>query len=365
MTTSTLQWLALSQLPNVGPVTIKRWLSRFHHINQLMTASSHELKEAGLSHQHIQALQHIDWKKTEAYYHSVKQGGCQLITWDDVHYPPLLREIHDPPLLLYAQGNVSLLKQLQFAIVGSRHPTSLGTDIATQFAAELSRAGCVITSGLAIGIDAASHRGALTANGKTIAVLGSGLHYIYPRQHQSLAKHILSEEGALLSEFPLHSPPKPAHFLIRNRIISGLSVGVLVVEAAMKSGSLVTARLALEQNREVFAIPGALYNPLTKGCHALIRQGATLVETVHDILSELERFISSSTDITPSPIKVSLDLDPLLQRVFTQIGYEVTTLDAIMAGSGLTTSEVSSMLLTLELEGYIRSITGGYVRIVK
>jgi DNA processing protein len=262
--------------------------------------------------------------------------------------------------VLYVRGDVGLLSKNQLAMVGSRHPTAMGVETAQQFAKQLAASGLVITSGLALGIDGASHRGALLT-GKTIAVLGTGLGSIYPRTHQSLATEILEKGGTLVSEFPPASPPKAAHFPLRNRIISGLSLGVLVVEAAIRSGSLITARTALEQNREVFAIPGSIHNPLARGCHQLLRQGAKLVETVEDVLEEINLQITKTTKL---PLKEPVDLDPQLKRVLAQIGYEATAVDAIILRSELTASEVSSMLLSLELAGYVCNAPGGYVRCI-
>jgi len=282
----------------------------------------------------------------------------------DLCYPPLLKEIHDPPFILYVKGNANLLSSPQIAMVGTRNPTPSGKELAYQFAKELANAGLVITSGMALGIDGASHSGALDSGklGQTIAVLGTGLKYIYPKNHQRLAHEIIEKEGAILSEFPINTPPKPHNFPIRNRIISGLSLGLLVVEAALKSGSLITARLSLEQNRDVFAIPGSIQNPLSRGCHRLISEGAKLVENVQDILLELKFRSHGQPNIFPISRQEPVDLDPTRERVLKQIGYEVTALDVIILRSGLTPMEVSSMLLPLELEGYIQGVPGGFIR---
>ncbi|EKD54257.1 MAG: hypothetical protein ACD_60C00105G0015 [uncultured bacterium] len=357
-----LQWLSLSELPDVGVVTLRRLLEIFQTPDAIFSASPKELREAGLTPKKIHACKHPDFKSAEKNLHWVEKNNCQLISWADSHYPPLLREVYDAPILLYVQGNVDLLQQRQLAIVGSRNPSRRGIEIAEQFARELSRANLVITSGLALGIDAASHRGALLETGKTIAVLGTGLSHIYPEANRKLAEDILLN-GALLSEFSPNTPPKAAHFPMRNRIISGLSLGVLVVEAALKSGSLITARLAVEQNREVFAIPGSIHNPLARGCHKLLREGAKLVETTADILEELKLFHPPSAEKAPAGLlQEPVDLDPELKRVLAQIGYEVTALDVIIARTLLTAAEVSSMLLSLELKSYIKSVPGGYAR---
>ncbi|HSW69220.1 MAG TPA: DNA-processing protein DprA [Gammaproteobacteria bacterium] len=356
-------WLALSRLPGVGPVTARSWLEYFKTIENLFAASNTDLQDMGINPKHIHSLKNINWKIIEDDLLWFEKNNCHVIALDSPHYPELLKEIHDPPIVLYAKGNINILSQSQLAIVGSRHPTVTGKELAHYFAKELALAGLTITSGLALGIDAASHRGALASSGKTIAVLGTGLKFIYPRSHQKLAEDIIKEDGLLISEFSPETPPKAIHFPMRNRIISGLSLGVLVVEAAVRSGSLITARSALEQNRDVFAIPGSINNPLARGCHLLIRQGAKLVETAQDILEEIGISIQpQKAGVSSSFTQEPVDLDPKLQRVLAQIGYEVTALDAIILRSGLTASEVSSMLLPLELEGYVRAVPGGYMR---
>jgi DNA processing protein len=364
--THALHWLALSRLPGIGSVTIRHWLDYFKTVDALCHASTVDLQTAGLTKKQIAILQHLDWRSAEKDLRLIEEKKYQLLTLQDEKYPSLLREIYDAPLILYVRGNVDLLASPQIAMVGSRHPTITGGETARQFAIALARAGFSVTSGLALGVDAASHRGALVASGKTIAILGAGLEHIYPRSHIQLAEEI-AESGALVSEFPPNALPKAAHFPMRNRIISGLSLGVVVVEAAVQSGSLITARMALEQNRDVFAIPGSIHNPLARGCHRLIREGATLVETAKDIFDQLGDEIGVLIQ-TPSISSVesldeeAVDLDPKLKRILAQIGYEVTAMDVIISRSGLTPSELSSMLLSLELEGYVHSVPGGYVR---
>lgn len=265
-------------------------------------------------------------------------------------YPPKLLEISHAPPILFVLGDVKLLKKQQLAIVGSRHPTQAGLSNSFNFARHLSQSNLCITSGLALGIDAAAHSGALEGPSKTIAVMATGIDNIYPKTNYKLAQQII-EHGALISEFPFGTPPRPEFFPRRNRIISGLSSGTLVVEAAQKSGSLITARYALEQNREVFAIPGSIHNPLSKGCHELIRQGAKLVETAQDILEEL------NMQYAAPPLKQSAH--PLLQYISTN----PTPIDIIINRSATLPHIVSSDLLTLELQGYIKAVPGGYIRI--
>ncbi len=285
------------------------------------------------------------------------QADNHLVTWLDADYPPLLREISDPPAVLFVSGDRRCLSRPQLAVVGSRNPTAGGVQNASAFAAHLARAGYVITSGLALGIDGAAHRGALEAGGATIAVTGNGLDRVYPRQHHALA-HDMVACGALVSEFAPGTPPRREHFPQRNRLISGMSQGVLVVEAAVKSGSLITARLAGEQGREVFAIPGSIHSPLARGCHALIRQGAKLVETAQDILEELRPFEAAMHDAGTAPAN-----DGPMDQLLPHLGYDPVDVDTLVDRSGLTADAVSSMLLNMELRGLIEAQPGGrYLR---
>jgi DNA processing protein len=270
---------------------------------------------------------------------------------------------------LLVRGDPNVLSLPQLAIVGSRNPTQAGNDIARQFAAQLARSGLAITSGLALGIDAAAHRGALEGGGKTIAVCGTGLDIDYPRANAGLSEQIASG-GALVSEFPLGTPASQSNFPRRNRIISGLSLGTLVVEAAVRSGSLITARLAGEQGREVFAIPGSIRNPLARGCHKLIRDGAQLVETPDDIFSESGRLAATLLPAAPVSAKAAEStavLTPALDKgyeiLLDALGFEPASVDVLIARTGLRADEVASMLLILELEARIDACPGGlYVR---
>jgi DNA processing protein len=265
---------------------------------------------------------------------------------------------------LYVHGNVAALHTPQLAIVGSRNPSAGGQETAHAFAAHLASVGLTITSGLALGIDAASHAGALDSSGTTVAVMGTGLDRVYPARHRELAHEIVSGGGALVAEFPVGTGPRPENFPRRNRIISGLSLGTLVVEAAPRSGSLTTARHAVEQGREVFAIPGSIHNPLARGCHALIRQGAKLVETAADVLEELGVFIEHAPQ-TSSPLPAASPDTPSSEQsqLLDYMGFDIITIDQLVARSGLTAAAVSSMLLILELDGRVVSQAGGrYVR---
>jgi len=311
-------------------------------------------------------LANPDWQTVELALQWAEQPGNQILTIKDRHYPDLLKEIDDPPLVLYCQGDIELLEKHQLAIVGSRNPTPSGYETAHAFAMQLAKTGFVITSGMAMGIDGAAHRGVLQAGCKTIAVTGSGLDRIYPARHQDLAEAI-KQTGLLISEFPLGTAPIGRNFPMRNRIISGLSRGVLIVEAALRSGSLITAKQALEQGREVFAIPGSIHHPNTRGCHALLREGAKLVETVDDILEELGNIMTIRTVYTPkSSIEVTDLPEGDYHRVLSAVDMVPASVDTIVRRCGLTADEVCSMLLTLELSGYVYlSSDGLYSRAVK
>jgi len=357
-----LYWLAAARAHNVGPAKFRQWLEIFGSLKEIFSAPTQELSSAGLQAKDIAALQQINWRAVEKDRLWCEQSHCHLLCWDDEAYPRLLHEINDPPLVLFIKGNPALLCEPQLAIVGSRNPTSCGRELAENFAAALSVAGLTITSGLALGIDAASHRGALSVRGQTIAVIGSGLDCIYPTSHKKLAETLFTE-GAVISEFPPEMLPHAKNFPRRNRIISGLSLGVLVIEAAMKSGSLITARLAINQGREVFAIPGSIHNPLARGCHALIRQGAKLVEEAKDVLEEIEMlFTVSQEHLARSIPSEPIDLVKKEREFLKHVGYHATPLDSVLQRSGLTAGEVSSMLLSLELRGYVECVSGGYVR---
>ena len=288
-----------------------------------------------------------------------------VVQADDERFPQLLAEINNPPLLLYVDGNADFLHLPAIAIVGSRNPTKGGERNAFEFAQHLASAGFTIISGLAQGIDTAAHRGALAAGGQTIAFLGHGIDRIYPAANQALAEEIAAS-GALVSEFPLGTHPQKELFPQRNRLISGLSLGTLVVEAARRSGSLITARLAGEQGREVFALPGSIHNPMARGCHQLIRQGAKLVETGDDIIAELAplagQILQNTMESRSNDSSVETghqDLDAEYVQLRSYIGHDPIGIDELALNSGLTIDQVSSMLLILELHGEIEPLSGG------
>ena len=299
---------------------------------------------------------------------AIDKHGLKLIAPDSPLYPPLLMTIDQAPTVLFVRGDPAVLAAPQLAVIGSRHPTALGERTARDFAFHFASLGLVVTSGLALGIDAAGHRAALLAGGKTVAVCACGLDRIYPERHADLADDIATS-GALVSEFPPGTPPLASHFPRRNRLISGLSVGVLVVEAAARSGSLVTARYAAEQGREVFAIPGSIHSPLSRGCHQLLRQGATLVECADDVLSELKNIQLNQFDrhaLAPSgpPRETTPRLDNPSEILLDALGFEPTRLDALIASTGLSSTSVASLLLTLELQGRAASdARGRYFRL--
>ncbi|MCC6302265.1 MAG: DNA-protecting protein DprA [Gammaproteobacteria bacterium] len=360
-------WLALLRAPGVGPARFHDLLRRYATPRAVFERPPRELLAAGrIAPETARYLADPAWPDVERDLRWLARPGHHALTLHAPGYPPWLREIHAPPPVLHVQGDPSCLTAPQVAVVGSRNPSPAGLELAHQFASELVRHGYAVTSGLAAGIDAAAHRGALAAGGVTIAVAGTGLDRVYPARHAALAAEIRLA-GAVVSEFPLGSPPLPESFPRRNRTLSGLSRGTLVVEAALLSGSLITARAALEQGREVFAIPGSIHNPCARGCHALIREGAKLVEDIHDILEELH-------PVTPAERAPSRDgaersaatdscLDETMAAVLSQIDHAPTTIDALIARTRLPSERLCPILLELEMAGHIHAGPGGaYLR---
>ena len=362
-------WLRLRHTPGVGPATLARLLARFSSPAGILSASSVRLRESGVDDAALDILQgglpagvirDLEWAGEPDHH---------ILTPDDPRYPPMLREIAAPPVVLYVTGNAGLLCDPQLAIVGSRHPTPGGAETAHAFAAHLARSGLVVTSGMALGIDAAAHQGALDAGGATVAVIATGPDRVYPSRHRELA-HRIAASGALVTEFPLGTGARAEHFPQRNRIISGLSVGTLVVEAAVGSGSLITARLASEQGREVFAIPGSIHNPVARGCHRLIREGAKLVETADDVLEELAptlypALLETRSEPTSGDASQAIDHKEDSEHVLLReaMGFDPVTVDQLVSRTGLTVEAVSSMLLLMELRGQVASLSGGrYIR---
>lgn len=346
-------WIRLLETPKVGRESARKLLQAFGSAQGVVAASTAARREfvgTAAASALAERPDSIDAIVSATFEWLAAADTRAVIPLGDPRYPAALLDAADPPLMLYAQGRVELLQAASIAIVGSRNPTPQGTDNARAFAAHLSNMGLAVVSGLALGIDAAAHEGGLSAPGSTVAVVGTGLDRVYPTRNHKLA-HRIAEAGLMLSEFSLGTPPLAPHFPMRNRIIAGLARGTLVVEAALQSGSLITARMANEAGREVFAIPGSIHSPQSRGCHALIKQGAKLVETAQDILEELRMETSQpGPAITSEP---SRD-DPLLAA----LGYEPVTLDSLCVLTGLPAADLSVRLLDMELDGHVARLPG-------
>jgi DNA processing protein len=347
-------WLALNQIPGLGNEGLRRLLQAFGTPTQIFATPAHTLQQVVQPVIAATISQGWDEASLTPITSWLADPHNHIVTLADPDYPQALLNISNPPLLLYVKGRLELLNHPALAVVGSRNATPQGLSNAEAFAQAASAAGLCIISGMAHGIDAAAHHGGLREYGSSIGIVGTGLDKVYPAANRQLA-HRLAQEGALISEFPLGTPPLAANFPRRNRLISGLSLGCLVVEASLQSGSLITARMALEQGRDVFAIPGSIHAPQTKGCHHLIKQGAKLVECAQDILEELGHF-SASTTLQPSV----LEKHPLLMH----LGFDPVDMDSLSQRSGLTIGALSAILLQLELDGDIATLQGGlYQRI--
>ena len=342
-------WLRLSLAPGLGGQSLRKLLSAFGLPRHVLAAGRSAL--AGIVSAEITAriLSDLDSAAVDAALEWAAAEGHAILTLADDDYPQLLLETPDPPALLYLHGRRELLARPGLAVVGSRNATPQGISNAEQFARAFSCAGLTIVSGLALGIDAAAHRGGLDGAGSTIAVLGTGADILYPQRNRALGERI-AHEGLIVSEFALGTPPHGSNFPRRNRVISGLARGCLVVEAALASGSLITARLAAEQGREVFAIPGSIHSPHAKGCHALIKQGAKLVESAQDLLQEL----GVASLAAPAAAVAAADAGLL-----AHLGYDPCDIDTLCTRSGLTADVVSAMLLQLELDSKVASLPGG------
>ncbi|MGA7748863.1 MAG: DNA-processing protein DprA [Gallionella sp.] len=353
-------WLALSLTRGLGDESARRLLMQFGSPDAVFTASIGSLKAIVKADVAAEISKGVLDDAVAPALDWLEDSNNHIVTLADSDYPQALLNIPDPPLLLYVKGRLDLLNHAALAVVGSRNATPQGINNAEAFAKSLSDAGLSIISGMAHGIDAASHRGALRGQGSSIAVVGTGLDKIYPAANRDLA-HALAQQGTLISELPLGTPPLAANFPRRNRLISGMSLGCLVVEASLQSGSLITARLALEQGRDVFAIPGSIHAPQSKGCHALLKQGAKLVETAQDILEELGGLLVSPAQAANSEGTDSKGQDTALLE---HLGFDPVDVDTLSTRCGLTIAELSAMLLSLELEGSICVLPGGlYQRI--
>jgi DNA processing protein len=357
-------WLILSQQDWLHGHQLDTLLQSVGTVRGLCRAPPAQLRAAGLSTVAIARLKQPVKQHLRCARHWAELPGNQVITWLDEAYPPLLREISDPPAVLFLRGRSELLVYPQLAMVGSRRATPGGRENAESFAHALAGHGFVITSGLAAGVDTAAHRGALRAGGQTIAVCATGLDQVYPRGNRTLAEEIAAQ-GTLLSEYPPGCGPQAFRFPRRNRIISGLSAGTLVIEAGWRSGALITARLAGEQGREVFALPGSIHNPMARGCHRLIRQGAKLVEQVTDIVEELggalggiAQTIEQNTSLAATGKQIS-PADDEQNTLLNHLGWDPVSVDQLTTRSGLTAAEVSSMLMLLVLTGRVEPLVGG------
>ncbi|GAB0148794.1 MULTISPECIES: DNA-processing protein DprA [Marichromatium] len=354
-------WLALVNAPGIGPRTAAQLLERYGDAEAILAQPARQLTAAGLRPETVAALASPAREPIERVLHWVEQPGAWVLTRNDPRYPRRLAQLDDAPPLLYVRGDPTLLAEPQVAVVGSRNPTPGGAELTHAFARELAGYGLVVTSGLASGVDAAAHLGALE-RGRTIAVLGTGPDRVYPAAHRELA-HRIAANGALVSEFPPGVEPLARNFPRRNRLISGLSLGVLVTEAALKSGSLITARLALEQGREVFAVPGSVRNPLARGCHALIRDGARLVEEAQEVLVELAPQLRALIDPVPAGAQpgpaTPNGLDDTATRVLEAMGEDPVAPDELSARTGLPAQQILSTLLVLELDAHVSSLPGG------
>ena len=375
-------WLILESVPGVGPVTVSRLLSALAEsadeedsegdITALFDCSDGHLHDLGLSREQVRALRHPGIGVEEALRWADGPGN-RLICRDSPEYPPLLREVPAAPLLLYCRGELDVLCLPQIAMVGSRHPSYAGKDNAARLARALASSGLAITSGLALGIDGVCHQQALAVGGITLAVLGSGLDQVYPKRHQPLAEQILINGGLLISEFSPDKGPLAEHFPRRNRIISGLSLGTLVVEAAEQSGSLITARYALEQGREVFAVPGAPQNEQALGCNRLIQQGAKLVLNAEDVLAELNwtqicippggaGAVSNANADESADVNAGINSALPYADLLDNVDYETTSVDTVAERTELPVEVVLGRLVELELAGVVIAVAGGYVR---
>src|SRR5476649_1487265 len=344
--------LRVHRLPEVGPKRFRKLISAFGNASAALAAPASAWRSLGLPTACIEARRDpLIRDGASAALAWLERPDQHLLMWDDPGYPALLAEIPDPPPLLFIAGNPEILERPQLAMVGSRRASRPGTDTATAFARSLAGAGFVVTSGLALGIDAAAHQGALDVGGATIGVLGTGIEKLYPQRNRSLAAAMIAQGSAVVSEFPLDAGPQPSNFPRRNRIISGLSLGVLVVEASVGSGSLITARLAAEQGREVYAIPGSIHHPGAKGCHQLIRDGAVLVETIEHILEGLRGWQALSR---PVPMPVTHPLVALLHAA-------PHTSEALAIASGRPLSQVLATLTALALEGQVVCESGRWL----
>lgn len=369
--TSREAYIALNMVDGVGPIRVRALRDRFGEAQAILEASKAELMQVeGVGEEVARSI--TGWREKvdlDAELQRIEKAGVSVVCRDDPEYPKHLREIYDPPLVLYVKGKLTERDGLAIAVVGSRRTTLYGQDMARKLAFQLARVGVTVVSGLARGIDTAAHNGALQAKGRTVAVIGCGIDVMYPAENKKLADEIVEKGGAVVTEFPFGVQPDRQNFPMRNRIISGWSLGVVVVEANVKSGALITANQAGEQGRQVFAVPGRADSILSKGANKLIKDGAKLTEDVEDILSEFEYLLpktateSAEPGLESSGTKPALQLSELEEKVMAQIGNEEVAIDEIIRASGLTTACVSATLLALEMKRLVRQLPGKqYVR---
>jgi DNA processing protein len=371
MQSALFYWHFINSIPGIGSQSLLHLTRHYIDPQQAIEAPAADLLQLGLTRQAVNRIkscakatannQQLD--KAKRSWEAMLEQNITPIVFGADNYPARLAMIDDPPAMLYAKGKLTVLHEPQIAIVGSRNASHDGIALAQAFAKELAVSGITITSGMALGVDGSAHCGAIAGGGDTCAVLGSGVDVVYPLRHHALAQDI-QRHGVLVSEYLPTTQPRPGHFPKRNRIIAGLSCGVLVVEAALKSGSLITAKLAMEYNREVFAIPGSIHNPRTRGCHSLIRQGAVLVETVGDILTELESSLGEYTANEP-PLELTsgaLMLPKNLASIVEAMGYNPISTDELSGRLALPVYELSGYMLELELLDCVTAVSGGYQR---
>jgi DNA processing protein len=362
-------WIALSQTPGLGNAALCQLLTKYGSPEAIYNASIKQLREIVEEDVARKISLGLNVEAIAPTLNWLQKDNVHVVTLADSEYPQKLLEINNPPAVLYAIGHLRWLNHPSLAMVGSRSATPQGEKNAEDFAESLCNQGLCIVSGMALGIDGAAHRGALKANGATIAVVGTGLDIVYPARHRDLA-HKIAERGLIISEFPLGTPSKAQNFPRRNRLISGLSLGCLVVEANIDSGSLITARLATEQGREVFAIPGSIHSPVAKGCHRLIKQGAKLVENTQDILEEIKQLLPATTSAySPTGLigNIEKNQDTALEgnTVLELMGFDAINFDTLQRLTALTTEALSAMLMLLELDGKITVLQGSkYQRLI-
>lgn len=359
-------WLRLMQIPGIGADTARRLLGTFGLPENILSAGFSALQKVvpeRIAHALVEPPSAQDQEQIDRALEWATQDGNHILTLADADYPPALLDISDPPILLYAKGNIHLLANASLAVVGSRNATAQGISNAEKFSEALAHAGLTIISGMALGIDTAAHQGALLAGPKgarasTIAVIGTGADLVYPARNRKLA-HQIAANGCIISEHSLGTPAIASNFPRRNRIISGLARGVLVIEAALQSGSLITARMAAEQGREVFAIPGSIHSPLSKGCHLLIKQGAKLVESAQDILEELKYQVPKSANVNDAAEAVAEQAGSATHPILQAMGFDPVTPDALAQRCQLDIALINAKLLVLELDGEVEQLSGG------